>query len=378
MLSKVRSILKSWKDESGQVLILAAIAFALVCAISGFIIDMGRVTIEKSSFQNALDACALAAAIDLPDTEKAADTAEQYIQKNGYSPSDISISFSDQNYTVSISGTKRVEYTFAKVIGINSANVMTAASATKKTLGAAFGYTLFSGDPSYPLTMTGSGQYIGGSAHTNYKLTMTGSSQTITGSAEAVSSITITGSGITIGGICEAATIKTTGSGIVTGAKVYTAAPTVGMPDFSEAIKKQAEASGHSYTGDQTFNGSFISVDHPMYVDGNVTICGSQFTGKGCIAATGNITFTGSGLTSSGSEVCFYSKNGNISLTGSGAVVDGIIYAPNGTVAITGTGVTVNGRIIGNRLSLTGSGYRIVSGENDLDCLPAASVSLTK
>ncbi len=90
----------------------------------------------------------------------------------------------------------------------------------------------------------------------------------------------------------------------------------VDMPDFSETIRLQAEAAGQVYIGNKTYNGSSIVVD-PIYVNGNVTVNGSSFVGKGCILATGNITFNGSNLNASTSDaVCFYSKNGNIIVNG--------------------------------------------------------------
>ncbi len=375
MLAKLKRI----KDESGQAAIIAAFAFVIVCGMLAFVIDYGAVTLEKSNLQNAIDAACLSAAQDLPDTVKATDSANKYISLNGYDASDILITFSDSNSTINITGSKTVAYTFAGILGIENTTVNARAAATREMLGGPFDYTLFSGDADTTLAITGSGQYVGGNAHSNSNFTMTGSSQTITGSAESVSQFSITGSSITIGGTCQGSKVSTTGSNISIGTKVVSPAPFVDMPDFSDQIKKQAEASGQVYMGDITLNGSGLNVDHSIYVDGNVTVNGNNFFGKGCILATGNITFVGTSLVSTpGDAVCFYSENGNISITGSNATIDGILYAPNGRIAITGTNVTINGRVIGNTLSLTGSKYRIVGGTDDLNSLSAGSVKLTK
>jgi Flp pilus assembly protein TadG len=364
--------------QRGSVSIITALFMAVLIGFLAFSVDVGIVLSEESSLQNAIDAASLAAAQDLPDTTKATATANQYIRLNGYEPSNISITFSNSNNTINIAGSKEVPYAFARVLGLTGVNIYPRTAATKTGLGAAFSYALFSGNPSYTLTITGSGQYIGGNAHSNYKFIMTGSSQTITGSGEAVSQFSITGSGVTIGGMCEGSSITTTGSGIQIGSKVFSSAPLIDMLDFSDLIKSQAEAAGQVYNGNKIFTGSGIDIDSPIYVNGDVTITGSQFTGKGCILATGNITFTGSGLTSnSGDAVCFYSQNGNIAITGSSAVVDGILYAPKGTISITGSGVTVNGRVIADKLLLTGSSYRIVSGTDELKSLPSSTIKLT-
>ncbi len=349
-----------FKNEEGTIIIIVALLITVLIGVCAFVIDLGRVTIEKEKLQNAVDAACLAAAQDLPNTSDATDTANRYIALNGYEPSDISIDFSDSNYTINISSSKEIVYFFARSIGYENISVHPSASATRENLGAAFNNTLFSGSTSKTLTMNGSGLYIEGNAHSNYKFTINGSDQTITGACEAVSTLKTNGSNINIGSTITNASVDD-------------------MPDFSDEIESQAEEAGQAYMGNQTFNGSNISIDSPIYVDGNVTINGSNFMGKGCIIATGNITFNGSNQNSSTDDaVCFYSKNGNITMNGSSAVIDGILYAPNGTIIMNGSNQTVNGRIIGNEISLNGSNIKIISGTNELLSLPSSSVRLTE
>lgn len=348
------------KDEEGSIAVIVVLVMTVLLGFSALVVDMGLVALEKQKLQNAVDAACLAAVRDLPDASAATATANRYIELNGYKASDITIDFSDSNQTINISASKEVNYNFAKILGFNSTSIHPSAGATKESLGAAFNYTLFSGNPSYTLTINGSGFYVGGSAHSNYRFTINGSNITITEACEAVSTLTTNGSSINIANIIRNASV-------------------VEMPDFSDEIKTQADKAGQAYMGSKTFNGSQMSVDSPIYVDGNVTINGSNFKGKGCILATGNITFNGSNLNSSSDDaVCFYSKNGSITINGSSAVLDGILYAPKGTITMNGSNQVIHGRVIGDKVALNGSGIRIIGGTSELMSLPSSSAKLIK
>jgi uncharacterized membrane protein len=135
--------------------------------IASYAIDVGGLYEEKAAFQSAVDATALAAAQDLPDTSDATDTANEFIELNGFGPSDISISFSDSDLIIYIDGLTTYDYHLAGVFGLNSSEVYAHSAAEKVTAGECFGYTLFSGSESNTLTLNGSGQYIGGSSHSN-------------------------------------------------------------------------------------------------------------------------------------------------------------------------------------------------------------------
>lgn len=368
------------KEESGAIVVIVALAMVVILGFAALVIDVGRISLEKQELQNAIDAACLAGAQELPNTATAKVTAYHFIELNGYQDSDIlEPTFTNSNNTISITGSKNVEYTFAKILGFDSTTVQPDASATKEGLGAAFGYTLFSGSPSYTLLINGSSQYIGGSAHSNYKFSINGSNQTILGSSEAVSQNSMNGSSINISGNCQGSSISINGSDINIGTKIFSPAPVIPMPDFSDIIKSQAEAAGQAYEGNKTFSGSNMTVDDSIYVNGNVTVNGSNFIGRGCILATGNLTFNGSNLKNvSGGAVCFYSKNGNITINGSSQGLCGIIYAPNGTITLNGSNQTVNGRVIGNKVLINGSNTRIIGGTNEFTSVPASSVRLSK
>ena len=304
--------------------------------------------------QNAIDAASLAAAQDLPDITKAAATADKYIALNGYKASNITVSFSEQNTVITIVGNKKVDYTFARILGLSSFTVAPRCAATVEKSGA-FDYAVFSGSDTIELPF-GNKYYIQGSVHTNYNFKANGATLTITGVCEAVGTI----------------------SGVNGSIVQRPGASYMDMPDFSEMIKQQAESAGQVFYGDKTYDGGTIDATHPIYVNGNLTINSSKFQGVGFIFATGNITFNGSSVkvSTDNDAVCIYSKTGDIRLNGSGAEISGILYAPNGCVRMNGADQVVNGRIISKTVDLNGAKATVISGTNDLNCIPATYIRL--
>ena len=339
-------------------MILFAFVLTILVSISAIVIDGGYVAAEHQKLQNVADAAALAAAQELPDTVKAESTAKEYARLNGVDESNIAVSFSDADKVVKVVGNKNIQLLFARVMGFDNKMTTVSSSAEMASVGDAFNYTVFSGSKTVTLTMNGSSQTIDGSTHTNYSFVANGSKLTITGECEAVNIITVNGSQINIDDRVPHAEY-------------------IEMPDFSETIRLQAEKAGQAFVGNKTFNGSEIEVDEPIYVQGNVTVNGSQFKGKGCILATGSITFNGSNLNQTSEDaVCFYSQNGDITINGSNAKLDGILYAPKGSVTMNGSNQTVNGRIIANTVTFNGSNLNIIGGTNELKSLPTYGVKL--
>jgi Flp pilus assembly protein TadG len=377
MARQVKRLVKAiLTNDDGLAVVLFALMSLVLMGFGGLVVDVGKVSLTKAQLQNAADAAALAGVRELPDAS-AATIAENYAIQNGIPEDAVAINPNNTDPTkLEVVCTQDVHYSLARVLGLSGTSVTTRAVAQAGSGGAAFDYTVFSGSPNHTLTFNGSNTYIGGSAHSNYRFTINGSHQEITQSAEAVSGFTMNGSHQTIGGTCQAATILVNGSHIDIGERDYSPAPFVEMPDFSDLVQSEAQAEGNVYTGNKTYNGSNIDVDSPIYVDGNVTINGSHFTGNGVILASGNITFNGSNLSSSGSAVCFYSKNGNITINGAHAELEGIVYAPNGSITMNGSHQTVNGRVVGNRVVFNGSTYNISAGTDDLQSLPTSGAKL--
>lgn len=344
---------KFWGNRRGFSTVLFALSITLIMGLGALVADAGIVMYERQKLQNAIDAATMAAAQELPERNNAINVANQYLGANGVSPSDVTIDIPSSNETISMTANKTVNFFFARVLGINSKNVSIGSSAEIHRVGEPmFKYVLFSGSTDEGMTLNGSGVNIDGDTHTNKNFTANGSKITITGACEAVTTISVNGSQIEI-------------NDRVPNAEV------VEMPDFSETIRLQAQAGGTYYTGNKTFDGSYLNLTTPIYVDGDVTITGSHFSGRGSIIATGSLIFNGSNLKDSqDAAICFYSKEGDVTINGSHAELDGIIYAPNGNITMNGSNQTIHGRVIGQALTFNGSGLTVAGGSQDLTSLP--------
>jgi Flp pilus assembly protein TadG len=343
-----------FKDENGVVIVVVALLISVLLGFTALVVDVGAVFTEKQKLQNAIDAACLAGAQDLPNTSQATTTANNYIQLNGYQPSDISISFSGANSKINIAGVKQVSYTFARILGFTQTDVSTHAVAEKTAgLGAAFDYAIFSGnkvpdplsfsvDGSNKLVMSGLTNVVNGSIHGNYNVDA--NTSTIIENGEGVG--TVIGNNI---------------------AHKIPGAPYIPMPDFSSVvptIKAQAIAAGQYYPGNfSSANATSLNLTQPVYIEGNANLTGISFSGAGCIYAGGKITITGSSTSyAAGSSVCIYSgytsplkSNAAIDFAGSDKSFKGILYAPNGSILVTGSNYTFNGSVVGSVVDVSGS-----------------------
>ena len=376
----MRSIIQWLKKEAGQSVILVAISIALLCGVAALVADVGMVSVSQGQLQNAADAAALAAARDLPTAATAKTTAKTYAGYNGVAAADTTATtpYKGNANRIEVVCKETVNYTFARIIGLNS-TVVTARAVAEKSGGGGgcFGYAVFSGGNSLLLGMYSSALNITGSVHSNYSLMITGSSQTITGNAEAVTSLNCYVSSITIGGVAQGASIDIQGSTINVPNRVTSPAAFITMPDFSAEVKTEATAAGNASTGNKTFYGTNFNVDSSFYVDGNVQVAASTFAGQGTICATKDINMSGSMLeANAGTAVCLYSTGGNISLSTSGLTINGTLYAPNGKIGIYASNINIYGRVIAKEIIITGSNVNIISGSNDLDFLAGGTIAL--
>jgi len=133
-------------DERGQTVIVASIALVVILAIAGLVIDLGRAHIQASRLQNAADSAAYAAGVLLPievTDEAGIATAKakaiSYIVKNGYDLEDVDdVVLGDVvsgRYTsLRVIVDNYVDYSFAKVIGLEGKEVSKAAKIRIETI----------------------------------------------------------------------------------------------------------------------------------------------------------------------------------------------------------------------------------------------------
>lgn len=415
-MARSRHIIELPRGQRGSISILFALCLPVLLGLAALSIDLARLNLTKVELQGAADAAALAGALSLTDPgagtdpynwAAAADSAEAYAKRNFANGSIIEDAIIEPGYwniesrsfetipwtpgtgdvpavkaTIAIDSANNsgpLNLFFAPILNIANPNIHAAAVAiVKGSVGGPFDYAIFSGSPTKKLTMNGSDYNIVGSVHTNDDLKMNGSNNTIMGSAEAVGKININGSNITITEADAGGTVTTNGSNINIGTISHNASH-VDMPDFSDSIAEAAEAANQVYTSNYTINGSNITSD-PIYVTNNkrLTVNGSNFTATGALMADGKITINGSGMASGGSQVCFYSKNGNIDVNGSNYDLNGVLYAPNGKININGSNITVNGSVVGNQVKINGSNFSVDRTNNPITSVPGSSILLVE
>lgn len=130
---------KKWKEETGQAAVLFGLVVVVLVGTVALVIDYGRPAKTARELQNAADSAALAAATLLPANsiaaaEPARAEARTYADKNGFT--DVSADFrkvtdsGSSPYTiVDVTVRDNVEYTFAKIFGLDSIDVERSASA---------------------------------------------------------------------------------------------------------------------------------------------------------------------------------------------------------------------------------------------------------
>lgn len=128
-------------DESGAVLVLAAVSMVTLLSLSALVLDIGSAYLNAGELQKAADAAVFAAGRNLPvlieDTDSInniKDTAIEYVQKNGFngiSRNNVELgNIVDGKYTdIKVTIDKKVKTSFARVIGIGDINVKKRAKA---------------------------------------------------------------------------------------------------------------------------------------------------------------------------------------------------------------------------------------------------------
>lgn len=342
----------SFRDQKGTAAVMTAIMMTAMLGFCALVVDIGGVSLERSRLQNAVDAAALAAAQDLPDTSAAAATAADYMTNNDFGEAVISISFANSNRQIKVDAAQSMSYAFASVLGASSMDVKASATAQKggRFIRGAFNYAVFSGSRNDELCINSNGQrtYIKGSVHSNNGFRYNGNRDPmqITGAVDTVGRITINGNNVNIG-------------------QKVPFSSYVEMPDFSEEVKQLAQSAGTYYNTSQNFNND-IHLNEAIYVNGHINFNCNKFSGIGTIMATSNIIFNNSVVYESpnSSAICIYSQNGDITINNTSAIVNGTFYAPNGTVIFNNGAHTVNGRVIAKRLIFNG-GLDVISSDSD-------------
>jgi Flp pilus assembly protein TadG len=118
------------KDEKGNVMVIVAFALSVLMAAAAMAVDAGQLYFEKSKLQKTVDAAALAGAHAYysgnPEEE-----AKEVAQLNGFTAEEVGA----KEGRVTVSHVSNVALSFARIIGMNDADVYADATAATAALG---------------------------------------------------------------------------------------------------------------------------------------------------------------------------------------------------------------------------------------------------
>ncbi|TYP53770.1 pilus assembly protein TadG-related protein [Thermosediminibacter litoriperuensis] len=117
------------KDERGVAALLAAAVIAGILGMTAMTVDVGKMALERARLKNACDAAALAAARELPSADAAERTAMEYLEYNGVSPEEASITVDTVGGRITVEARRRVSHSFGGVLGFESSEVSARSSA---------------------------------------------------------------------------------------------------------------------------------------------------------------------------------------------------------------------------------------------------------
>jgi hypothetical protein len=131
---------KFMKKEKGSVLVIVALAIVVIMGFAALAIDVGVMLTAKNQLQSAVDAAALAGASGLVVSQtKATNRAITFAALNNCINQPVTITAQDVTFPtpnrVRVDATRLLNLYFARVLGMNTANITAAAVAEIATLG---------------------------------------------------------------------------------------------------------------------------------------------------------------------------------------------------------------------------------------------------
>lgn len=132
--------MKLIKNEQGTVAVLVAFGMTVLIGMTAIVIDGGRLFLEQSRMQKAMDAAVLAGAQELPTRpDLARQQAERAAAANGASVKEISIFFEEGNTLIRAEAYRFKQLTFAKALGFSASRVEAKAAVKLEPLTSALG-----------------------------------------------------------------------------------------------------------------------------------------------------------------------------------------------------------------------------------------------
>jgi Flp pilus assembly protein TadG len=124
------------RSSKGQSVVLFTLAIVALLGAVAFGTDVAVMYVNWQGMQKAVDAAALAAEHQLPPApDLARSIARDYALKNGVQPSELTISLTPDNSTITVSAQRNVAYNFGRVLGLSSQLVKVSATVSNSPTG---------------------------------------------------------------------------------------------------------------------------------------------------------------------------------------------------------------------------------------------------
>jgi hypothetical protein len=121
------------RGERGQGLVLFVLGLGVLFGMVAMSVDVGLILHERRSLQNAADAAALAGAVELPASQALAESrAQEWAVNNGIdvgAGDELETSVSPDQTSITVEVKRESPYVFARVLGLDFANVHASATA---------------------------------------------------------------------------------------------------------------------------------------------------------------------------------------------------------------------------------------------------------
>lgn len=140
-----RAVRRQSRHERGQVAFLVAALLTVFGGMTAVAIDLGSYMAERRDLQNAADAIALAASQDLPAVSAAQASANTWATNNDIDLGSMNVTITQQDLPAEPNPKVRIEletdheFIFARLIGINSAEINVNAAAVRTSPGGSTG-----------------------------------------------------------------------------------------------------------------------------------------------------------------------------------------------------------------------------------------------
>ena len=132
------------QQEKGNVTVIVALTLSALLGVAALVIDVGNLYANRIKLVNTADAAALAGIALLPeDPQGAMLEAQKFAQENGVAADQCQVEISQNKKRITVRVSKPVDYSFARIFGLQSQTVSAKAVAQVSALFSATGVVPF-------------------------------------------------------------------------------------------------------------------------------------------------------------------------------------------------------------------------------------------